>query len=318
MRALHIHLDGDPANEGIAWGLDRAGFTTHTVPWRSFAKAYGFTALRAHVQQLARDLQPDLIFCQLQRPGVLDQDTVRALRDTGAFVVNFTGDARENVAWFEDMADAFSITLFTNESDPKRITRGPAGFLRMGYDPRLFKPEGMAIPQPEVIFLANNHGSAFPKSEERQDLVATLARELGPRRFAVYGTGWHKLAGRCHRNPVHASQAARVLRGARIVIAHSQFALERCTSARLPITMACGALAMAQVYPGMGKDFAPGQHLCTWQHPHDLLEDIDRLLSFPDSCRTIARQGAEHVRNTWAWDRVALDLRNMIPTPPKP
>ena len=114
---------------------------------------------------LSRDFKPDLVFIQIQAAGILTTETVRELRQNGAFVVNWNGDVRDDVpAWM--LQTGVDLTLFSNMRDVNSVRSRnlPADFLEIGYDPEIYCPEGAFKSCQDVVFFGNNYGNQFTLS----------------------------------------------------------------------------------------------------------------------------------------------------------
>jgi CheY-like chemotaxis protein len=64
--------------------------------------------------RIAREFQPDIIFMQIQSANIIHIETVKAMRETGAWVCNWNGDIRDETPnWMIAMAPHIDKTLFS-------------------------------------------------------------------------------------------------------------------------------------------------------------------------------------------------------------
>lgn len=229
MKVLHIGINAIP-NLCIARAFRECGHETVSVDWSNRPATNA-----AMDQALATGV--DLVFMQLQGPDVVDARRVAALRDAGAFVVNWTGDVRHPLPdHYVSMAEHVNVTAFTNMPDVEEM-RGmgfDARFLQVGYDELIYKPDGMKAPSPPIVFMGNNYGQRFPLSKERAAMVARMRSEFG-RDFAVYGKKWGP--GSAILDPF--TEAA-TYRGCKVAINFDHFDRRGFYSDRLLRAMACG------------------------------------------------------------------------------
>jgi CheY-like chemotaxis protein len=55
--------------------------------------------------RIAREFMPDIIFMQIQAPDIIHIETVKAMRETGAWICNWNGDIRdETPRWMIEMS----------------------------------------------------------------------------------------------------------------------------------------------------------------------------------------------------------------------
>ena len=203
MNVLHIGINSIP-NLAIERAFRERGHAITSIDWKH----------RHLTDRALHSVTPDLLFMQLQGPDLVDGDLVRAMRDRGAFVVNWTGDVRHPLPQhYIDMAANVNVTAFTNMPDVEEMQAlgFDARFLQVGYDELIYRPDGPVKATPPIVFMGNNYGTRFPLSEARAEMVEAMRREFGTD-FAVYGKGW----GNSRR--VHPDEEAAIYRGAKVAI----------------------------------------------------------------------------------------------------
>ena len=95
---------------------------TYRINWREIPSAQ-LIYLTKMVLKEAQSFLPDVVFMQIQTPGIVEARLVESLREMGCVVINWTGDVRENIDWYLELGDAFNVTLFTNQTDLQVVGR---------------------------------------------------------------------------------------------------------------------------------------------------------------------------------------------------
>jgi hypothetical protein len=96
---------------------------------------------------------PELVFMQIQSPNIIKKETVKYFYDQGAKVINWTGDVRTTTPqWMVDIAQ-WCTTSFSNMVDVRFMqSKGfKSEYLEIGYDPKIYTPEGSTIDCPEIV-----------------------------------------------------------------------------------------------------------------------------------------------------------------------
>jgi spore maturation protein CgeB len=249
----------------------------------------------------------DLIFIQAQTPGVLPG---RILQKVPGIKLAWVGDLRERTQDYSfDMAPHV-ISCFSNERDVEaiRAVGHRADFLNIGFTTGVFNPEGsLREGTPEIVFLGSQYPDRFPRSSQRQRIVAELRERYGSR-FAVYGNGWGD-------NSVFLQEQdeAAAYRTCKIAIDANHFdTVSRFTSDRRFRSMGSGAFTLANWHPGIEVDFTPGEHLVTWKDPAEIPGLIDHYLEHEDERKVIAAAGCRHVHLNHSWDARMVELQSII------
>jgi len=195
----------------------------------------------------------DILFLQVQTPGIIDPERIRKIKAVGTTIFNFTGDVRTPLPdWYKELAPHITSTIFTNMNDVKEMKAFgfTSDWMEYGFDPEIYKPEGPIKPVPPIVFMGNNYGpSYFPLSNERIATVIALEREFGAE-FGVYGNGWTRATGNFNHSQ---TEEAAAYRGAKIAINLSHFEYEDYSSDRLLRIMGCGTTCLSRWYPGIQK-----------------------------------------------------------------
>jgi len=256
---------------------------------------------------LVENHKPDLVFLQIQTPGIIGVDTARYIASK-CKVVNWTGDVRHPLPqWFIDIGKVIHMTLFTNMNDVETATaRGiRADYLQIGFPEKIFKPEGEVREEAEIVFMGNNHGG-FPLSGLRYQMVDSLQRKYG-KRFKVFGGNWKGFHAENNQE-----EEAKIYRGAKIAINLSHFNYSRYSSDRLFRLMGTGVFCLSHNYKDIALEFEVGKHLDVWNDIPELLSKVDYWLQYDIERKHIGRQGAEHVHTNHLWRNRVKQLMEMI------
>lgn len=263
--------------------------------------------LNAEIARVLAEWTPDLCFIQIQRPGILSDESARLLKSK-CFTVNWTGDIRvPTPQWYFDTGALIDLTLFTNLNDVDNLLTKSlnADFLDIGIDPEIYNPVGPKLKNiPEIVFFANNYHEKFPMSKYRRDLVAFMQKEFGPR-FGIYGSGWVGGNGSFMGDQRQESAA---YRGAKIGINCSNIEARGYSSDRILRIMGSGAMCLTKWYPDIEKDYLNYEHLSVWHNFDDLKRLCLDYLKDDFERERIARSGSCFIHKTKTFDCMIAGL----------
>lgn len=269
----------------------------------------GESEVNAKTVKIASEFKPDIVFFQIQAPGIIMPETVRQLKYFGAKVYNWTGDVRTPLPnWFKTFGA--DVTLFSNMTDVREMdSQGyKADFLEIGYDPNIYTAGGPVTNTPPVVFFGNSYGSTmFPLSKFRIEMAMFLKAEFG-NKFGVYGHGWSISSG--NFNSSQRDEAA-AYRGSKIAINCSHFEIERYSSDRLLRILGTGTpICLAKHYPGIELDYEDKVHLRVWRNLEELKSLINYYLDPSNELerREIALNGMMLVREKFTFDSMVKNL----------
>lgn len=258
----------------------------------------GESEVNSKAINLFNAFSPDVVFFQIQAPNIITNQTFDYMKSHGAKVINWTGDKRDGIPqWMIDSAPFVSITSFSNMEDVKDMRRigYPAEFLEIGYDEKIYSPDGeKAVGVPDVIFMANNYGDGhFPLSSYRIQLVNYLQNQLGDN-FGVYGHGWQ----RCRGNINHSQfDESKIYRGTKIALNVSHYCCERYSSDRLLRILGSGVFCLSHKYPAIGIDYDNGRDLVCFESFDECYQKIKYYLNQEEERKDIAMNGNKKVLN---------------------
>ena len=257
---------------------------------------------------------PDIIFIQIQSDTIAGMNTntyigslIRKLKSEGAYVINWTGDMRNNMPiWMNEFSHNVDITMFSNQRDVDfcKSEGINTGFLQQGIDTNIFIPIGEKVDVPEIVFLANNYVNQFPLSSYRRDAVNLLRAKYG-NRFKVYGNGWGSDSGNVNSSQY---EEAKVYRGCKIAISISHYNSDKYFSDRLGRSLCSGAFVLSHDYRGIEKDFNVGNHLDVFHSLKSLIEQCDKYLEDDTERERIAKNGQKHASKEFSYQNIVKQI----------
>lgn len=255
-----------------------------------------------NLKALADEFQPDLIFMQVQTPGVFKASTVKSLP---GFKINWTGDVRQPTPdWYFSMAEAVNVTCFTNQHDVDQLRKKglKAEYMQIGFDPEIYKPSGKIANVPDIIFLGNDYGNVFPCSHDRRVMVDYLRKRYGDR-FQAYGRGFGD-----ELLPEHEAAS---YRGCKVAINQNHYVLPRFSSDRIFRAMGCGAYVVNRWYPGVELEFSG---IAGWTSLDGLANRIDWALQNETERKEQAKAFCTMVHERHTWEARMDDLLEIMRT----
>jgi spore maturation protein CgeB len=296
MRVLHIALN-NLRQDALCDALASLG-PYREIDWIAEINRKGLEDFRSDLIASAVEFQPDLVFMQLQTPGVINPATAGSLP---GFRVNWTGDVRQPIPqWYIDLGKAIDLSLFTNTADvdAMRAQGAAADYLQIGFDPDIFNRGSTPINKTQdVVFMGTYYRGKYPLSGLRHEMVQRLHEEL-KYRFALYGFNWDLPADAIQHNTPEESA---IYRRAKIGINLSHFDLGRYSSDRIHSIIGSGTFCLTKWYPDIELEFEPGKHVAVWHTLDELVEKVNYYLEHEDEREAIAAAGYRlvHERDTW-------------------
>jgi hypothetical protein len=301
MKVLHIGLTVNGRGEG----LSRA--------FKDLSSEYLEFGVSEALPQQIKGVKADLVFCQIQgdkignhSTNVLLNNSLQELRDSGAFVINWTGDIRQNYPHWMGGFNA-DLTCFSNDRDIG-IHKGNSDYLQIGIDPVNFTRH---IPNDEqghdVVFMGNDYKGTFPLGSFRRQAVEALKSFD----HGVYGN-YKGAVTAINADPNNAfpmqSKESKIYNNSKIGISISHFDVPRYTSDRLFRAIGSGIMVLAQHYYGIEKEFMVGKHLETFRSIAEMKEKIRFYLENPDKRKEIAMHGYEHVQANFTYHNMVENI----------
>lgn len=304
IRILHIALNApNEPNDGIEKGFRNNDVEYLQIDW---IKYHDYKKLNEDIIYATDYFEPDIIFMQIQTANVIDNKTAEEISKR-SFVVNWTGDVREDINWYSSLAPFVDLTLFTNETDIKKmkeVGHSNVDYLQIGYDSDIYKKGINMHRYPSIVFLGNNYKNRIPKfplTQERLEMVNFLKETFGES-FQVYGLGWEG-ARRLFPN-----EESTCYNNCDIAINQNHFDYERFSSDRIFRIMASGAMCLTKYYKGIELEFVPQYHLDVWFDFGELKEKIDYYLGNEKQRKDIADAGCDLVTKKYNWTERVKEL----------
>lgn len=288
MKLLHVAM-GSPE---IDRSFRELGHSVERIDWRQWKNR---EALNMQVMSVCTRFSPDVVFMQLQTPGVIHPHTVRFMRERGAVVMNWTGDVRDPLPdHYPQLGPHVNVTLFTNLTDVS-IMRGmgyDADYLQIGYDETIYRPPERPVKREGVVFIGNNYGDRFPESRSRAALVDALRSAFG-HRFKVYGAKWGG-----DSRPCIPTEEVSIYQRALVAVNWDHFVRPRFASDRILRAQACGACTVSRGYDGIEVEH-PRVY---WADSVDgVVELVEEMLEAQDATQAFGYMQAQHVRDHHTW-----------------
>lgn len=252
---------------------------------------------------MAKAFKPDIIFMQIQAANIIHIETVKEFKKTGAFVINWNGDIRDQTPrWMIEMSPYIDKTLFSNMRDVGNVVNG--GYLEIGYDPEIYTPVGNIGTCREISFFGNNYGaSQFPLSKLRIEMNTMIQKYFG-QKYGVYGNNWFNAAGNYNHSQAEESKA---YRATKIAINLSHYDEDTYSSDRIYRILGSGAFCLCKAYPNM--PFIDHVHVRTWNSLYDLMVLLRYYLDDHSEERDlIAKQGNKFVKENYTFNKMVKNL----------
>jgi len=293
MRVLHIAM-GSPEFDRACVDL---GHEVRRIAWREVIgrKFYGNTHpfLQAKILEVSEEFKPNLVFVQTHQSEVISGSTYYALRDNGAFVVNWCGDVREPLPeCYVRTASNVDVMAFSNMTDVELVREKghQSEYLQIGYDPEIYHPGDGTQERSGVVFMANHYQGRFPNTELRKEVALRLMKEF-PDDFTLYGSGW----GMPGVFPVEANAEADIYRRSLVAINVDHFTRPYFASDRILRAQACGCLTISWQYEGASNE-----------HPYvPTVDNIDLIVALirnkEDRDAHLARLQTMHTQENHTW-----------------
>lgn len=254
--------------------------------------------------QFAKELRPNIIFVQIQQPGILTIDTAKELSEIG-FLINWTGDVRtETPQWMVDLGNIVHLTCFSNMVDVENC-RGVdinSAFLEIGFDPERYKKHKVHQPTPEIVAHFNSYGN-FPLSNYRNEIVEALKEEFKDN-FGLFGNSPGAKADFNHDQV----QESINYNNAKIAINCSHFNYNRYSSDRLLRILGSGPLCLSHDFEGIELDYKKRVHLDTFCDIPELIKKCKHYLSNPLERDLIAKKGFDYAHKNYTFKNMALNI----------
>lgn len=308
MKIYHIALrtTAEPQS-GLLKALSSLG-EYREVDWVIFRDSRKIDSLNRHIVSAVSEFQPDVIFCQVQTPSIINASTVRQFGS--AFSINWTGDVRNQTPdWMVQLAPYFSTTAFTNMRDVELIkSQGfRSDYLQIGYDDSIFYPDVKVDNVPPIVFMGNHYRAMpFQLSQERFEMVKKLKARYGSM-FRCYGFGWQEVDKDWFG--VNQTLERKIYNSCSIAINHSHYCLPRYSSDRMLRLVGCGAFCVSHSFPESDAVFKEHEHVRYYDGFENLERLIDYYLDHQDEAQAMRARATKYAKENHTW---AKRMNNLL------
>ena len=256
---------------------------------------------------------PDIVFMQLQGANILKDETITALKGTGAFVIQWTGDARQPLpSHYAELGKKIDLSLFTNRYDVMEMRKSGcnADYLQVSADHDIYNSKGsIDIKCPEIVFMGNHYQDKFELSSYRMEMVKFL-KEIYGDNFGLYGSWPNGMAA--ENIMFNQEKEAEVYRSCKIAINCSHYDLKSYTSDRFFRILLSGTFCLSKQFPQM-EEFKPDVNFVAYDGTFvDLKDKIDYYLRNEEERKQIAANGYQKATQNWTWHNRIDELLNLI------
>lgn len=260
----------------------------------------------------ARDYRPDLLFMQLQESGVIQPDSLRAIREAlpRTVVAHWMGDCRVSVSDY--LAGICRITHVSLVSNVGQLYMydyfagpGRSKYLQIGLD---WDEDVLGLPAwnppfrvPDVVFCGGYYPESFPDGTSERVQTIRAIQNAGVDIGVVSPGPWPAdipYAGSCTVKQQH-----HVWKRAKVCLNVNHFnQIERYYSDRQLISMASGKPVVCWGVPGLEREFQDRKHCLFFRYPQEAVHRVLELLGNPTLAAQIGAAGREEVlkNHTWA------------------
>jgi len=327
-RPLVLHMGWGPEPlDGLRRAFARMG-PYRDVPWVPLLNNGGPPAIEEGVLRAAAELQPTLVWMQIQRGDQFPMSTIRKLREVvppECLLISWNGDVRTGgtasmEAWQAEVGRLVDLYLVSNNTQPGMLASEGvrAGYLPVGYDPHLSDYRRDAGPQEGeggVVFA----GQMYCRLDHgfRRRLFEAVAQRF-PGHLTLFGGLWDHspILKPCCGGQRDQEAMSYVYSRARVSVATSLFTdLRRYTSDRLKRMLGSGAVTALHAlddYEGLG--IRDGVHALIWRDQQDLLGLlVDWLRPERDGARRALREAAHALAlESMTWDVIVENLLAIV------
>lgn len=300
---LGEHAYGNPARgEGPEYasflpGLRRLGHQVHFFESLSRKPYDDFSRLNQALLKRVEETSPDVLFCVLMHYEVWIE-TIRAIRNNGAWVVNWSTDDSWKYRMFSKLIGSeFDLFVTTYPQMIDRYHRDGINSVCLSQwaanGDTLFPPLPASACRYPVSFVGAAYGN-------RRAMVERLHHE--GIEVACFGHGWQE-------GPVETKRMAEIIRESQISLNFSDGAhgrldtASRQIKARMFEVPGYGGCLLTEEAPNLDQYFHIGEEVLTFEGTDEMVAQVKSLLSCPEQRDAIARRGFDRVRRDHTYER---------------
>lgn len=282
-----------------------------TIWWQEYKNIGHLNEL---IQHKVTETKYDVIFMQIQTADIITDATANVMNQTGALILNWTGDVRNDIGWYLRFGK-HCVTLFTNNTDVENMRKEGfrSEYFQIGYDDKYYYPPSDNSQRIDNIVMCANYYAdmGFPLTPYRVD-VANKMKTHFPQYFNLYGMdAWKQI----HMFPecfADNDGEANVYRRCGIALSVSHYNYKNYFSDRLLREMACGAFVLSHRYERCEEDFENGKHLVFFDSVEHLIELCNYYLREKTERERIGAEAAKYVSEHYTWPKRLFELDKII------
>jgi len=308
-KVLHVGITAPSySSEAITQSFKEVFGDVLYFDWQSHRFNYGIDGMRINLCKQVISYKPDIIFLHFNHNNeALDIPTHQFLQNSGAKVITYTEDVREDISWFETISPLVELMIFTNIDDVEKLKEkrfDNAAYLPVSYNNIWYKKQPKTLKYyGDIVFLGNNYVGTnvdFPQAQQRQEMITALKKEFG-NRFQAYGRGQEN-------PPLNPQEAVECYNNAKIAIGHNNFTRKGYHSDRVMNSMGCGCLTETQFCESDFCLWGTGN----WKTTDDLIHKCKLLLNNPELIPELAEAQYKEVAQNHTWYNRAKSIEQII------
>jgi len=308
-RVLHIGLNFE-GQTSLTKALKTLG-NYHSIDWRKeLSIGISVSKFNDILLNVAKNINPDFIFMQIQTPDIILPSTVSKLAIIP--ILNWNGDINNHTPrWMLELAKYDNVhTGFTNGRDIdafKKYGVKNVHYIQIGFEESIYNPDIKPNSLGNVVFTGSLY-KKFPLANMRVELVEKLKNEF-KNDFSVFGGGWNHFSTGS-KSP---KETAAIYRGSKFAISINNINAFRYTSDRLLNILATGTFCFAHYCDGLNLDFEHEKHLVYWNTVDELISLIKKYNKDHDELiKQIAYDGMTQVWGKHRWINRMFQITNEV------
>lgn len=290
-------------NLGVQWKL-----FDFVAQWERTNDVAG---LQTDLIKMVGEFQPHLMHMQLQYTGLIEPKTLVECRKLVPNVVmtNWTGDIRENLSYFVNIAPAVDFSLISSTGQLELYRNAGchnAAYWQIGFDPKVAYPERLSDFKYDCSFIGHNYGNTPDFKENIRLPVAHRLHSNYGERFGLFGSGFGNLN---NNRTCTTAEANHIYNESVCPISISNVnSIAHYFSDRLLFCLASGRPTISWHYPECEDDFVGGKELFYAKSDNDIIDIVAECKRNPAMAKAVGEAGYQKVLNNHTYTHRAKEL----------